>query len=159
MTTRMAKAERTHMKRAGTVSMKLPADQAFLLFDPEGEKRWVAGWEPRYVHPTHPSVREGVVFQTTTGEGTATWVQTRYDPAAKAASYAYVVSGHRATMVDVTVASTAEGHSEAHVTYRMTALSPEADDFVQDFGDSFSQYLVQWEEAIQKHILEGVPLV
>jgi hypothetical protein len=41
----------------------------------------------------------------------------------------------------------------------MTALSPEADDFVQDFGDSFSQDLVQWEEAIQKHILEGVPLV
>ena len=158
MTTTTIKSERTHVEQAGVVPMDLPADEAFRLYDPEGERRWVEGWDPTYVHPSEPAVREGVVFQTMTGEGEATWMQTRYDPATRAASYVYIVPDHRATMVDVGISEPEKGRSQAHVRYRMTALSPEADDFVQAFGDGFGDYLVRWEAAVQKHIVDGVPL-
>ena len=150
--------ERIHVERRGSVEMALSAEKAFLLFQPEGERRWVAGWDPTYVHPAKPSVGEGVVFQTMTGEGTATWVQTRFDPTCYAASYNYVVPNHRVTIVDVEVKPAGAGPSRARVTYRMTALSAEADDFVQAFGDGFDEYVAHWAEAIQEHIVEGVPL-
>ena len=66
MTTTTIKSERTHVEQAGVVPMDLPADEAFRLYDPEGERRWVEGWDPTYVHPSEPAVREGVVFQTLT---------------------------------------------------------------------------------------------
>ena len=116
------------------------------------------GWEPTYVHPTEPTVRERVVFRTMTGEGKATWMQTRHEPALRAASYVYVVPDHRATTVDVTVSDLGEGRSQARVTYRMTALSAEADDFVQEFGNGFGEYLVKWEDAVQKYVVEGVAM-
>ena len=40
----------------------------------------------------------------------------------------------------------------------MTALSPHADDFVRGFGDGFGEYLVQWERAIRRHIVDCVPM-
>ena len=98
------------------------------------------------------------MFQTTTGEGTATWMQTRFDPTGYAASYNYVVPNHRATMVDVDVDPAGERRSRARVTYRMTALSPEADEFVQAFGDGFDEYVAGWGAAIQEHVVEGAPL-
>ena len=89
--------------------MALSAEDAFPLFSAEGERRWVAGWDPRHVHPVEPGVGEGVVFQTI-------------------------------------------------VTYRMTSLSSDADDFVRAFGEAFEDFMAQWAEAIQRHIVEGVPL-
>ena len=40
----------------------------------------------------------------------------------------------------------------------MTPLSSDADDFVRAFGEAFEDYMVHWAEAIQRHIVEGVPL-
>lgn len=150
---------RVHVELTGVIEMALPKEEAFPLFQPEGERRWVAGWEPRYLHPVEPDAREGIVFQTTTGEGTATWIQTRHDPTGGVASYVYVVPGHRATMVDVGVDPAGEDRSRAQVTYRMTSLSSDADAFVREFGDGFGEFMAQWEQAIQRHVVEGAPLV
>ena len=65
--------ERVHVDRRGVVPMALPFEEAFALFNAVGERRWVAGWDPRFVHPALPHAGEGVVFRTTgTGTGTAT---------------------------------------------------------------------------------------
>ena len=139
--------------------MALPFAEAFPLFNAEGERRWVAGWDPRYVHPSEPGPGEGVIFQTTNkGVGTATWVQTRHEPATGVAAFVYVVPDHHAAMVDVRVTPDGEGRSRALVKYRMTSLSSDADDFVRAFGDAFEGYMDDWAEAIQRHIVEAVPL-
>lgn len=151
--------ERIHVERRGAVPMALPFEEAFALFNAVGERRWVAGWDPHFVHPALPRAGEGVVFQTTgTGTGTATWVQTAHDPSAGTASFVYVVPDHRVTMVDVDVARDGEGRSRASVRYRMTSLSSDADNFVRAFGETFEDFMVDWAEAIQRHIVEGVPL-
>jgi len=150
---------RVHIDSSGVVHVALPFSEAVPLFTPEGERPWAAGWDPHYVHPAEPDAGEGVVFQTTNkGESTATWVQTRYEPAAGATSYVYVIPDHHTTMVDVRVTSDGEGRCRASVRYRMTSLSSDADDFVRAFGESYEQEMADWTEAIQKHVVEGVPL-
>ena len=151
--------KRVHIERAGVVSMALPAAEAFPLFNAEGERQWVAGWAPRYLHRAGSGVGEGVVFQTTReGVGTATWTQTRHDPARGVASFVFVYPEHHAAIVDVGVTPDASGRSRASVRYRMTSLSPDADEYVRSFGEAFDGFMVHWEEAIQRHIVEGVPL-
>ena len=61
-------------------------------------------------------------------------------------------------MVDVHVVPEGEGRSRAIVKYRMTSLSPAADDFVRAFGEAFDDTMRDWAEAIRRHIVEGVPL-
>ena len=150
---------RVHVERTGVVAMALPAAQAFPLFNAEGERRWVAGWNPRIVHPVAPGAGEGAVFQTEKkGAGTATWVQTRHEPAAGLASFVYVIPDQHVAMVDVAVTPDGEGRSRASVRYRMTSLSSAADDFVRAFGEAFEDFMAHWAEAIQRHIVEGVSL-
>ena len=107
-----------------------------------------------------PGAGEGVVFQTIKKDyvGTATWVQTRHEPAAGLASFVYIVPDHHAAMVDVGVTPDGEGRSRASVTYRMTSLSKDADDFVRAFAEAFEDFMAHWAEAIQRHIVEGEPL-
>ena len=141
------------------VDMAIAATVAFALFNAEGERRWVAGWDPCFVHPVEPGAGEGVVFQTVKeGAGTATWIQTRHEPSAGKASFVYVIPDHHAAMVDVVVAPDGEGRSRASVTYRMTSLSSGSDDFVRGFGEDFADFMAAWAAAIQRHIVEGVPL-
>ena len=148
-----------HVERTGVVAMALPAAQAFLLFNAEGERQWVAGWNPNYVHPVESGVGEGVVFQTDKRDvGTATWVQTRHEPATGVASFVCVVPDHHVAVVDVGVTPDGEGRSRASVRYRMTSLSSDADDFVRAFGEAFEDFMAHWAEAIQRHVVEGVPL-
>lgn len=40
----------------------------------------------------------------------------------------------------------------------MTSLTSDADDFVREFADGSDDFMVHWEEAIQRHVVEGVPL-
>ena len=151
--------ERVHIDRAGVVAVALPFADAFPLFTPEGERQWAAGWDPCYVHPIEPDTGEGVVWQTTNkGVGTATWVQTRYGPATGVTSYVYVIPDHHTAMVDVWVTPDGEGRSRASVRYRMTSLSSDADDFVRAFGEAYEQEMAGWTEAIQRHVVEGVPI-
>ena len=139
--------------------MALPAGEAFLLFSAQGERRWVAGWTPHYVHPVNPCVQEGVVFQTLKPDvGTATWVQTRHDPASGCASFVYFVPDHHVAQVDVGVTPIGTQRSRACVTYHMTSLSLHADDFVLAFAETFEAFMADWATAIQRHIVEGVPL-
>lgn len=151
--------DRVHVERVGMVGMALPAEEAFWLFNADGERRWVAGWDPRFVHPAEPGAGEGVVFQTTRSDAAiTTWVQIRHEPANGAASFVSVVPDHHVSIVDVHVTPDAEGRSRACVRYRMTSLSPRADDFVREFGEGYEDFMAQWADAIQRHVVEGVPL-
>ena len=65
---------RVHVEKSGVVAMALSVEEAFPLFNADGEQRWAAGWNPRFPRPAEPKVGEGVVFQAVQQEiGTATW--------------------------------------------------------------------------------------
>ncbi len=112
------------------------------------------------MHPVERGAGEGVIFQTVKKDlGTATWVQqTRHEPGAGLASFVYIIPDHHAAMVDVGVAPDGEDRSLASVRYRMTSLSVDGDNFVRPFAETFEDFMAQWAQAIQCHIVDGVPL-
>ena len=146
------------VERTGTVSVALPPDEAFPLFTPEGERSWVSGWAPTYPAGGRPDPAPGVAFVLGKEAGASTWLVTRYDAAARGASYAYVLPEHRAVLVDVDVEAGPGGGSRARVAYRMTSLGPAGDAFVREFGEGWDAFLAGWEEGIRRHVVEGEPL-
>jgi len=149
---------RTHIDRLGVVEMKLPRDSAFVLFQAEAERRWAVGWSPVYLYLNGAQQGEGTVFTTDASGHTTVWMVTENDANTGRIGYAYVIPGSRATQVDVQVLSVGSDRSRATVRYRMTALSADADDYVREFSDGFGAFLEHWEEAIDTHVVRGVPL-
>jgi hypothetical protein len=148
---------RATMDRSGTFTVELSAADTLPFFTPEGERLWIDGWAPAY--PGGKSeLQEGVVFQTSTEAGQATWCVTGWDPEAGTATYVYVLPEHRLAQVYVSVESTGEDRCQVHIRYRMTSLSPEADAFVLGFEESFAELPVKWAKVLKEHVDAGGPL-
>lgn len=65
----------------------------------------------------------------------------------KRISYARVTPGDQAGTVTVTI-SPAGPHSEAEVTYQLTALTGPAGHKLGEFADGYPAYLQSWQDAI-----------
>lgn len=139
---------RAYVECSGTVRVAGPAAEVFGLFTPEGERSWVPDWEPVYPVGNLPEPEPGLAFATGVGEDARTWVVARLDPGTRAAVYTYVLPGRRTAWVEVTVEPGTGGVCDAHVAYRMTSLSPEADAEVLAFGDHFPAMLEDWQRRI-----------
>jgi hypothetical protein len=118
------------MKRAGTITVPLPPEQALTLFTPERERAWAPGWDPRHHSDT--------VFTT----DHATWVV--LDAPAGAVRYARVAPGHHAGTVEVRCRSAGDA-TEATVTYDLTPLTPGA---LDHFAAGYDAMLADWERRI-----------
>ena len=55
-------------------------------------------------------------------------------------------------------APTSSGMKNVAMKYRMTPLSSDADDFVQEFGEAIENFMADRADAIQRHIVESVSL-
>lgn len=122
-----------------------PAD-AFELFTPRGEERWVAGWRPRFPVPVADDTVPGTVFETTSEGETTTWIVLDRE-VGRRVSYARVTPGSRAGTVTVELAER-EGGSSVRVTYALTALSPDGERELREFAAGYPEFLCSWEAAI-----------
>ena len=132
---------------SGRIDVALPPDEAFVLFTPRGEQRWVDGWQPVFPAPAADDAAPGTVFETSTGGEHTIWVVLDREPGRRI-SYARVTPGSRAGTVSVELEAGAAGHSSVAVTYALTALSPDGDRQLHEFAAGFADYLKSWESAI-----------
>ncbi|MFG2004180.1 SRPBCC family protein [Spirillospora sp. NPDC048911] len=128
-----------------TVALR-PAD-AFELFTPRGEERWVAGWRPRFPAAGSDDTAPGTVFETTSDGETTTWIVLDREPGRRV-SYARVTPGSRAGTVTVELAEH-EGGSSVRVTYELTALSPDGEEELRTFAAGYPEFLRSWETAVR----------
>ena len=117
----------------GHVRVALSPDEAIELFTPEGERRWVEGWDPRY-----PGGDEGVFLT-----GATTWVTVERGDRSR--RYARVTPGVRAGTVSVRCDPDG-AHTVATVGYELTALGPGAD--LEAFAAGYDDFLALWEREI-----------
>lgn len=136
----------------GSLELPLPPADAFPLFTPEGERLWVDGWAPSYPGGGTPEPGEGLAFEVGKAEGASLWIVTRFDPESTAASYVCTVPGHRVSLIDVDIEEDGEDASRVRVRYRVTALSREADPWVEDFERRYDDFLQEWAGAIDRHL-------
>jgi hypothetical protein len=131
-----------------------PAD-AFVYFTPEGERLWVAGFDPEYLHPFPGEQRPGAIFTTTHGGEDTLWMILRFSPGEGVAEYARVTPGSRRGIVHVALEATGAAAARATVSYELTALSDAGDTVLAAMTESaYTDMLVDWEQRIAR-VLAG----
>jgi hypothetical protein len=136
----------TQLRLAGRIQVALPPSEAFRLFTPRGEQDWAHGWHPHFPAPAEDDTEPGTVFETSAHGQHTVWLVTDRQPG-KRISYARVTPGDQAGTVTVTI-SAAGHHSEAEVTYQLTALTGTADHKLSEFAAGYPAYLQSWQDAI-----------
>ncbi|MGQ0648240.1 MAG: SRPBCC family protein [Gemmatimonadaceae bacterium] len=142
-----------HVEHSGDFVLNLPCSEAFSLFSPEGERQWVDGWAPEYLHPAGPSTAPGTVFHTRQGGEETLWLVLRYDVVESVAEYVRVTMGSRLATVRVHCRPASEGATRVTVAYAMTAIAPAGHAHLAALdAELFGGMLRKWREAIERAI-------
>jgi hypothetical protein len=130
---------------ATEINVGLPPEQAMELFTPEGERRWVDGWDPHYPEPDR---REGpgAVFTTGHGAHQTTWIMVDHLPGS--VRYARVMDGMTAGTVAVDVVGSGERSTQVRVTYDLTSLTPAGEDWLEAFAADYEAAIGEWATEI-----------
>lgn len=131
----------------GRLTVNLPADQAFVLFTPLGEREWVQGWDPRFPVITDDDTAPGTVFETGAGDRTTTWVVLDRTQA-RHIRYARILPRVSAGTVEVSLDGTAD-KTEVTVRYDLTALSGDGARELDEFAAGYPDFLHSWEIALR----------
>ena len=138
--------------RTGTVRVALPPAEALDLFTARGETLWVPGWAPRYVDPPDGEPVPGGVWLTDDGEVEVVWRVQRFDRAAGLAEYLRVVPRNRVALITVECAPDGDG-TLARVTYRVTPIGPDGDEWIAGFDDAaYAAMMTEWEARIGAYL-------
>lgn len=140
--------------RSHSFIVELPVAEAFRLFEPEGEREWAQGWDPRYVHPADGRAEQGMVFTTTHGNESTIWNLVRHDPPGGVVEYLRVTPGSRVAAVLVQCADAGAGRTRVTVVYTFTALSASGDDYVRAMDEAhYRAFIDGWATAIESALV------
>ncbi len=144
-----------HLEMSGRVRVLAPLPVALTFFTPEGERQWVPGWEPEYLHPLNGALDAGLTFRTQHHGELTLWLVSRCDLSAGEIEYVRITPDSRMGTVSIRCAATASGDTEATVTYKLTALSIAAEATLARFAAEFESMLASWEEMIAECLSKG----
>ena len=145
-----------HIELTGRVEVAAAPADAFQFFTPEGERLWVPGWEPEYLHPPDGTLAAGLAFRTLHGGELTLWLVSRCDRAAGALEYVRVTPGSRIGTVSVQLSAAAGGDATvATICYRLTSLSAAGDRALETFASGFAGMLAEWERRIDTYRTHG----
>jgi hypothetical protein len=146
--------ERRHsIVLAGTI------DRVFPLFSPAGEKLWVEGWNPEFLHPENGETCRDMVFRTTHGGETTLWACIDWNPSSYRVRYVRVTPSSRFGFVEVVCREVSGGQTEATIAYTFTALSPEGKSYLAGLtGTAFSRMIDDWRTRIDQYLLTSRPV-
>ncbi len=144
-------------RQQGSFTLPIPPSQAFELFTAEGERRWVAGWEPVILSDCAAN-ESGAVFLTDHGGEQTIWTVIDADRSAGRLLYSRVSPGRRAGTVRVELADEGNG-TRVRVAYDITALGKGGEPAVAAMDAAgFAAMLAEWKEMIERS-LSGTPAV
>lgn len=143
-----------HATRSGTLRLDAPPARVFPLFEPEGERRWMAGWSPRYLWPVDGTARVGTTFLSEHEGRETTWMLAVYDPG-RQVIYTRVTAGLNAVRVEVRCAADREG-TIATVRYDYVGLTPAGNASIAQMTEvRFGEWMREWERAINTWLATG----
>lgn len=143
---------RVHAEATITIDLEAPPAVVLPLFGPIREAEWAHGWSPVILYPSDGRQLAGGVFTTDDKSTDVVWIMTRFDERAFEVDYAQVLAKLWAGEILIRLKESGAGRTQATVTYRRTALSPEADHGVENFGRHFPQQREHWQSAINQRL-------
>lgn len=134
------------------ITLPLSADQAFPLFTPEGERLWIADWNPHYFYPANGETLIGMVFTTGHGDEVTYWTMIDFDMVAHSVRYSRVTPGSRSVFVEVRCRAVSEDETEVKVSYTLTALSEAGNATISAFVEGFPAMIDDWKAKILAYL-------
>ncbi|MBW0144360.1 SRPBCC family protein [Sphingomicrobium clamense] len=131
-------------------TLDLPPKEAFPLFTAEGERAWVEGWNPTFLHAERPeTTAKGTVWQTGEGGTRTLWMCMDWEPP-RSVRYARVMPAASFDVVEVTVEPDGEG-SAVTVAYTFTPLTNAARAEVDAIDqEKFAAMIGEWPTLIAR---------
>ncbi|MCY3768640.1 MAG: SRPBCC family protein [Gammaproteobacteria bacterium] len=134
--------------------MDRPAAELFALFSPEGETRWVPGWNYENLMET-TVLCEDYVFLTRTqdhGSGETIWVVKRYDPAAYRVEFYRIEPNQKVGTVKVRCTALDSERTRVEVTYKYQALSRAGEAFISGFSaTAYDGFIDEWQTLLTNY--------
>lgn len=131
------------------ISVTLPVDEAFPLFTPKGEERWVPGWRPNYVWPVSGETCKDMIFTTGSGDEATVWTCLTWAPERHRVRYLRTTPGSRVAFVEVNCRADGERTTRVTVSYRYVALSGSGTAFIDAMTPArHSAMIEEWARLI-----------
>lgn len=158
----IASAQHLHQERTHSFLVTRPPAEAFVFFEPVGEKLWAEGWHPLFATEVDATLHNGSVFTVDFPEpdGRTThsvWSIVHYDPPHRV-EYRNVLVGVRATQIAISCEPAAGSSTKVTVRYVYHGLSAAGDDFIRSMtADAFPAYIESWRADIAAYLQRGTP--
>jgi MOSC domain-containing protein YiiM len=136
--------------RSGTLRVAAPMARAFPFFTPDGERLWVPGFDPQYLHPLSGEQGVGAIFTTAHGGEDTLWMVLRFSPSEGVAEYARVTPGSRGGTVHVALEPVDAVTTQATITYDLASTSEAGDEKLRAFTAAYAEMLADWERKIEQ---------
>lgn len=128
----------------------MPLEYAMAFFTPEGERGWVAGWDPEYLYRSEDDGVDTAFRTTHDGEDTL-WMVLDMDLEEGSAGYARITPGSRMGTVMIDGEAIDETSCWITVTYELTALSPAGNAVLKAMTpETFATMIGEWERKIKE---------
>jgi MOSC domain-containing protein YiiM len=146
----------TRVTRTASFEIDAPLAKVFPLFTPDGERLWVADWEPAYLHPQSGEQVPGAIFTTSHGGEETLWLIRELSSAAGIAEYVRSTPGSRIGTVRVVAREVGPRPStQVSVTYDMTARSAVGRSVLAAVtAEAFADMIADWRQRVA-HALGG----
>ena len=133
-------------------------DDVFGLFDPIGEKKWSADWNPQMVF-SPSDVCQGAVFVTRDNAGKKTiWIITVLDQNSHSIIYTSVTPNLKVSLIEISCEPDGVNSPKARVSYTITALSEKGNQYIDSFSkEHYHTWMMNWEKAINHYLQSGRP--
>lgn len=128
-----------------------PVDILFPLFNAEGEKLWVPGWDYENIMGS-TDLHEDYIFLTKNHDHASTdaiWLVKRYDPESYFVQFYKVEPEDKVGVITVHCLPTDQGNTEVEVTYEYIGLSASGNHFIDGFtSDRYKEFIGEWHKLL-----------
>jgi hypothetical protein len=134
----------------GSVTLRVEPPECFLLFSPEGERRWVPGWKPDLLYPIGVEWAEGQLFRSREEFGDAIWIVSKLDRLGWNVLYYRVEPGRYVANINIRVIQIEDARSKAIIAYSFVGLSEARNSEIASMSQSaFDEKMRRWSDWLE----------
>lgn len=138
-----------HIERAGVFDLPFGREVALTYLSPEGEREWVPGWLPVYLHRPAAACAPGTVFRTSHNSQETVWLVLEFDPAEGQALYGRFTEGSHIGTVSVECREAGPDRTEVRVAYALTSTTPAGTRLMEAMTEAaYAAMLQEWRRLI-----------
>jgi hypothetical protein len=150
-TIEVARGAAQQVRRSGSFELPCNADTAFPFFSPEGERKWVKGWNPTAVFPDTLEFSRDTVFREGPLGDEAVWTIVDADWKTHRAEYVRVAHRSHTGRVLVQIEALGADRCKVVVDYTITAFGEDLAALVETFSEeAYVAKMRAWQEQISK---------